>query len=106
MEHAAPEAAVGESGKEPLDRVEPRGRGRREVEGPARVPREPCPDLGVLVAAVVVEHDMDQLAGRDVALETVEEANELLVPVCMHCPITVPSSTFMAANSVVVPLRM
>jgi hypothetical protein len=27
MEHAAPEAAVGESGKEPLDRVEPRGRG-------------------------------------------------------------------------------
>jgi hypothetical protein len=42
MEHAAPEAAVGESGKEPLDRVEP----------------------------------------------------------------TVPSSTFRAANSVVVPLRM
>ena len=84
MEHAAPEAAVGQRGKEPLDRVEPRGRGRREVEGPARVPREPCPDLGVLVAGVVVEHDMDQLAGRDVALETVEEANELLVPVALH----------------------
>src|SRR5512144_2552416 len=27
---------------------------------------------------------MDQLAGRDVALETVEEANELLVPVALH----------------------
>jgi hypothetical protein len=33
----------------------------------ARVSREVCPDLRVLVAAVVVEHDMDQLAGRDVA---------------------------------------
>ena len=72
------------SGKEPLDRVEPRGRGRREVEGPARVPSEPCPHLGVLVTAVVVEHDMDQLAGRDVTLETVEEANELLVAVTLH----------------------
>jgi hypothetical protein len=38
----------------------------------------------VLVAAIVVENDMDQLADRDLAPEAVEKAQELLVPVALH----------------------
>ena len=52
---------------------------------------------------------MDQPAGRDRRLDGVEEADELLVAVrwrCMQRPSTVPSSTFKAANSVVVPFRL
>ena len=36
-EDAALEAALGQDGEEALDGVEPGSRGRREVEGPARV---------------------------------------------------------------------
>ena len=64
MEDAALEAAPGEPGEEALDRVQPGGRGWREVEGEARVPVEPGADLGVLVGGVVVEDDVDRLAGR------------------------------------------
>ena len=45
---------------------------------------EPGVDLGVLVRRVVVEHDVDQLAGGHVALDPVEKADELLVPVSLH----------------------
>jgi hypothetical protein len=40
-EDAALEATLGQDGEEALDRVEPRGRGRREVEGPARMAGQP-----------------------------------------------------------------
>ena len=50
-EHAAFEPAPGELGEEALDRVEPGGRGRGEVEMEALVPREPGADLGMLVVA-------------------------------------------------------
>src|SRR3954451_6390167 len=46
-EHAAFEPALGELGEETLDGVQPRGRGRGEVEGPARVPLQPGQDLRV-----------------------------------------------------------
>ena len=36
----------------------------REVKDPARMAGEPLAHLGLLVGAVVVEHDVDQLAGR------------------------------------------
>ena len=36
----------------------------------------------------------------------IEEADELLMRGCMQRPMTVPSRTFNAANSVVVPLRL
>ena len=45
---------------------------------------QPCPDFGVLVAAVIIQDHMDQLAGRDVALETVQKTQEFLVPVALH----------------------
>src|SRR5271170_7132824 len=84
MKYAAFEAAAGEFGKEPLNRVKPGRRGRDEVERPPRMARQPGPDFGVLVAAVIVEDHVDQPAGRDVALEAVEKAQKLLVPMALH----------------------
>ena len=106
MEDAATEAAAGELGEEALDRIEPGCRGRGEVERPARMPGQPSSDFGVLVAAIIVEDHMDQLAGRDVALEAVEKTrNSWWRCRCMHWPTIVPSSTLSAANKVVVPWR-
>src|SRR5687767_14165444 len=48
------------------------------------MPGQPAQHLGVLVAAVVVEDHVDHLAGRHGALDRVEEADELLVPVPRH----------------------
>ena len=56
----------------------------REVEGPARMASEPSPDLRMLMGGVVVGDRMDQLPGRNRPLDSVEEANELLVPVSLH----------------------
>ena len=83
-EHAAFELALGELGEQGLDRVQPGARGGGEVEDPARVPGQPAPHFGVLVGAVVVEDDVDHLARRHGALDGVEEAEELLVPVALH----------------------
>jgi hypothetical protein len=51
LEDATLETALGEGREEALDGVEPGGRGRREVECPARMARQPFSDLGVLVGA-------------------------------------------------------
>src|SRR3954470_20848813 len=83
-EHAALQSALGERGEEGLDGVEPGARGRGEVEGEARVAGEPGQHLGLLVGGVVVENDVDDLAGRGRRLDGVEEADELLVPVALH----------------------
>jgi len=48
------------------------------------MPRQPFPDLGVLVGGVIVEDDVNCLAGRDVTLERAQEADERLVPVALH----------------------
>src|SRR5262249_30040369 len=106
-EDAATDALAGHFGEEVLDRIEPGGRGRGEVEGPTWMTRQPSPHPGMLVRGVVVEHRMDQLASRDLALDGIEEADEFAVSVaCMQRPITTPSSTLSAANSVVVPWRL
>ncbi len=63
---------------------------------------------------------MDGLVGGYLALQSVQEPDEFLMPPlvvckqatagqwwrCIFCPLTVPSSTLSAANSVVVPLRL
>ena len=54
------------------------------MEHPAGVAGKPLEDLGMLVAAVVVEDHVDHLAGRDRALDGVENAQELLMPVALH----------------------
>lgn len=84
MEHPTFEAPLCELGEETLDSIEPGCRCRREVEGPAGMTGEPLADLFMLVGAVIVEDDMDDLAGRDVALDHVQETQELLVPMALH----------------------
>ena len=54
------------------------------MEDPARMPGQPSPHLGVLVGGIVVEDDVDHLAGRHGALDAIEEADELLMPVPLH----------------------
>lgn len=64
--------------------------------------------LGMLVCRVVVEDDVHGFARRHLNLNGVQEADELLVPVALQVvgPMTVPSKTFRAANSEVVPWRL
>jgi hypothetical protein len=57
---------------------------RGEVEGPALMARQPSQHLGVVVGRVVVEHRVDQLAGRDLALNAAEEADEFGVAVALN----------------------
>ena len=84
VKDAALEATLRQFGEEALDGVEPRARGRREVEGEARMAVEPGTHLGVLVGGVIVEDDVDGLAGRHLGVDGVEEADELLVAVALH----------------------
>ena len=54
------------------------------MEHPARVIGEPLADFGMLVGGVVVGDGVDQLAGRDGALDGIEELEELLVSMARH----------------------
>ncbi len=84
FEHAAFEAAFGKDSEEALDGIEPARRGGREVERPSPMAAQPFDHLGVLVGGVVVEDGVDGLAGRDLALDGVQEADELLMAVALH----------------------
>ena len=106
-EDAAFQAPLRELRKEALEGIEPGAGGRHEVEGEALVAAEPGAHLGMLVGGVVVEDHMDALAGRDIGLNGVEEADELLVAVALHAaPDDLAPSTLRAANRVVVPCRL
>jgi len=83
VEDAAFQSAFGELGEEAFDGIQP-GAGRRDkMERPAGMARQPCPNLVMLVGGIVVEDDVDHLAGRDLALNGVEKADELLVTVLL-----------------------
>ena len=84
MEDTPLEAPFCEFGEEAFDGVEPRGGCWREVENKPLVAIEPGPDLRMLMGGVVVEDDVDSLVRRDLSVDHVEEADELLVPVAMH----------------------
>ena len=84
MEDATPEATLGQFGEEALDGVEPRAGGRGEVETKAQMAIEPGAHLGMLVSGVVVEDDVDGLAGRHLGIDGVKEADELLVTMALH----------------------
>ena len=103
-ESAALEPSLAQHGEEALDGVEPVSGSWGEMEGPARMTRQPFPRLGMLVSGIVVENGVNGLAGGNFALDGVEEPDELLMAVARQ--ITVPSRMFIAANSVVVPLRL
>lgn len=49
-----------------------------------RVPGQPSADLRVLVSGIVVQDDVDHLAGRNCGLNGVEEAQELAVAMALH----------------------
>ena len=84
VENAALETTPGEDGEEALDGVEPAGGGEREVERPAGMSAQPFDHLGVLVGGVIVEDGVNRLASRDLALDGVEEADELLMSVALR----------------------
>ena len=50
------------------------------------MPVEPLTDLRMLVRRVIVEDHVNHLAGRNLRLDGVEEADELLMPMG-HCHI-------------------
>ncbi|MDF2809947.1 MAG: hypothetical protein K0S56_978 [Microvirga sp.] len=54
------------------------------MERPAGMTAEPVDHLGVLVGGKIVEDSVNRLASRDLALDGVEEADELLMPVPLH----------------------
>ena len=65
VEDAAADRLVGELAEPALDEVEPRARGRGEVQVEARVLGKPGVDVGVLVGAVVVDDQVQlELAGE------------------------------------------
>ncbi len=69
FEDAAPDFSAGGGREEAFDGVQPRGRGRREVEGPARMIGEPLHDSGALVSGVVIENGVNDLACRHAAFD-------------------------------------
>ncbi len=89
-EDAAFQPPLGELGEEALDGVEPRTRGRREVERPARMAGEPCTHLEVLMGGVVVDHGMDCVSRRDRGFDTIQEASHQVVGAAGIEPETCP----------------
>ena len=63
-ENTAPDAVMSDQAEEALDLVEPRCRGRGEVQVKARVLVEPRRHLGVLMGGIVVEHEVEIEFGR------------------------------------------
>lgn len=54
------------------------------MEGETRMALEPFAELWVLMGHIIVEDDMDGLLCRDLSLDLVEEADELLMPMLLH----------------------
>ena len=84
MEHTAFQPPFRELGEEALDGIEPGGRGRREVEMEPWMALQPCLDLCVLVGRVVVDDEMGFPVLWGLAIDLVEEADELLMPVALY----------------------
>jgi hypothetical protein len=57
-EAAAADGLARDDAKEDLHQVQPRARRRREVQRHPRVAGKPALDIGMLVGAVVVDHDV------------------------------------------------
>ena len=54
------------------------------MERPSRMAFEPSPNIGMLVGGVVVEDGVDHLAGGNLLLDDIEEANKLLMALALH----------------------
>src|SRR3954447_8974896 len=84
FEDAAFEPLPGQLGEETFNGIEPGGRGRSEVEVEPRMPLEPGAHLWMLMRGVVVDDQMQFPRCRRLAVDLVQEADELLVPVARH----------------------
>ena len=74
---AAADLLFGDVGEEALDLIDPRAGGRGEVNMPSRPRAEPLSDRLGLVGGVVVHHEVDVEAARDIAFDLAQEAQEL-----------------------------
>ena len=54
------------------------------MEGEASMPLQPSRHLGVLVGGVVAEHHVDRFVGRHLALNSIEKADEFLMPMALQ----------------------
>ena len=64
--------------------VEPGAISRHEVQMPTRTCGQPGVDLGMLVSGVIVDDQMQLALGWGFAVDLVEEADELLMPMAAH----------------------
>jgi hypothetical protein len=105
-ERASTNAFACDVRKPAFDEVQPRGAGRYEVAMVSRMGGEPGLDLRVRVRAVVIEDQVNAPTLRGRPIELREEPQKLGMPFSRRAPATtVPSSTFKAANRLVVPCR-
>src|SRR5580765_6248668 len=78
---ATPDVVLSQRCEPALDLIEPRRRGRSEVDVESRIAGKPGPDRRRLGGAVVVHHEMDVQAGRNVGLDGAQEPQELAAAV-------------------------
>jgi len=107
-EHAVAQSVGRDVTEEPLDHVQPRGGGWREVHVDTRVLGQPLLHDRMLVRRIVVGDEVQRLVLGRLAVDLAQELQPFSVGVCRgwHWPMTWPLSTFSAANNVVVPLRL
>src|SRR5690606_9198704 len=72
---------LSERGEPPLDEVQPRRAGGRQMDVETRVGRQPSPDARGLVGTVVVENEVDVEPVGDLRFNRLEESDELLTAV-------------------------
>jgi hypothetical protein len=99
---------AGDLGAEPLDQVEPGRRDRREMLVETQVLRGPRSRGQMLVGGVIVQHQVQIEVDERVFVDSAQEADELVMAMLFGAAAseTVPSSTFSAANKVLVPWRL
>ena len=80
------------------------GRGGGEVEAPSGMVCQPGLDLGLLLAAIVVEHPWtSRPSGMSRSRRVRKRRNSWCRWRCMYWPMAVPSRMLSAANKIVVP---
>ena len=84
FEDAPPDTSSRDDGEKAFDRIKPGRRGGREVEDPSRVISQPLLHLGMLVGSVVIQDDVDDLTGRGLPLQGIEELDEFLMAMAFH----------------------
>ena len=83
---AALQVLAGQLGEPSLDLIDPGGGCRCEVDVPVRSACQPCLDRGSLVGGVVVHDDVDVQPVRYIAVDHLEEVEELLRAVAPVAP--------------------